>query len=178
MSHADLCSIELLPGKLRLRQSTTWAHTISRLAEPKIKRAINNQLYDMGILARKTDLESTIFSLTGERGIIKRKSGKLSRKVPDSVFSSIFLPMYNGIVFEVAVSQTKLELLEDIHEWLNPDIFDVEVVVVILFEGYGQKDEDVMLSDIQQMPVTWHVFRRGTSGLPERQNSGVSGQSV
>lgn len=132
----------------------------------------------MGILARKTDLESTIFSLTGEGGIIKRKSGKLSRKVPDSVFSSIFLPTYNGIVFEVAVSQTKIDLLEDINEWLNPDIFDVEVVVVLLFEGYGQKDEDGMSSDIQQMPVTWHVFRRGTSGLPERQNSGVSRQSV
>lgn len=84
------------------------------------------------------------------------------------MFSSIFLPMYNGIVFEVAVSHTKLKLLEDIHEWLNPDIFDVEVVVVILFEAYGQKDEDGMLSDIQQMPITWHVFRRVTSGLPER----------
>lgn len=49
--------------------------------------------------------------------------------------------MLNGIVF----SQTKLELLEDIHEWPNPDIFDVEMVIVILFEGYGQKDEDGML---------------------------------
>lgn len=50
-------------------------------------------------------------------------------KVPDSVFSSLFLPMYNGIVFEVAVSQTKFELLVDIHEWLDPDIFEVNVIM-------------------------------------------------
>lgn len=50
-------------------------------------------------------------------------------KVPDSVFSSLFLQMYNGIVFEVAVSQTKFELLVDIHEWLDTDIFEVNVIM-------------------------------------------------
>lgn len=68
------------------------------------------------------------------------------------MFSSLFLPIYNGIVFEVAVSQTKFELLVDIHEWLDPDIFEV---------NYRQKDEDEKFSDIQRMPVTWHVFWRG-----------------
>lgn len=37
--------------------------------------------------------------------------------------------MYNGIVFEVAVSQTEFELLVDIHEWLDPDIFEVNVIM-------------------------------------------------
>lgn len=129
----------------------------------------------MGILARRTEMESTIFSLTGGGGIIERKNGKVTRKVPDSVLSSVFVPGYNGIVFEVAVSQNKSDLLTDISEWLDPDCFKVNVVIIVLFEGYGLKDEDGKVLDIQQIPVTWHVFRSGTSGLPERQDSGVGG---
>lgn len=173
--NADFCSIELLPGKLKLRECTSWAHTISRSSEPGIKKSINDQLYNMGILARRTETESTIFSLTGEGGIIKSNKGKITRKVPDSVLSSVFVPGYNGIVFEVAVSQNKSDLLTDISEWLDPNSFEVNVVIIILFEGYGLKDKDGKVLDIEQMPVTWHVFRRGTSGLPERQDSGVGG---
>lgn len=127
----------------------------------------------MGISARQTETEPTVFSLTGEGGIIKRKNDKVSRKVPDSLLSSVFVPGYNGIVFEVAVSQTKSDLLADITEWLDPNSFEVNVVIFILCKGDGLKDEDNKVSDIQQMPVTWHVFRRGTSGLAEKQDSGV-----
>lgn len=45
-------------------------------------------------------------------------------------------------------------------------------VIIMLFEGYGLRDEDNKVSDIQQMPVTWHLFRRGSLELPERQDSG------
>lgn len=72
------------------------------------------------------------------------------------MLSSVFVPGYNGIVVKVAVSQTKSDLLTDITEWLDPNFFEVNVVTVILFEGYGLKDEDNKVSDIQQMPVTWH----------------------
>lgn len=166
--NADFCSIELLPGKLSLRECTTWAHTVSRSFEPAIKKNLNEQLFKMGILARRTETESTIFSLTGGGSIIKWKIGEVTRKVPDSVLSSIFVPGYNGIVFEVAVSHTKSDLLTHINEWLDPSFFEVNVVIIILFEGYGLRDEDNKESDIQQMAVTWHVFRRGSLGLPER----------
>lgn len=141
-----------------MRECTTWAHTTSRSSEPGIKKSINDQLFDMGILARRPGTESTIFNLAGEGGIIKRKKGKITRKVPDSVLSSVFVPGYNGIVFEVAVSQTKSDLLADITEWLDPNCFEVNVVIIILFEGYGLKDEDNKALDIHKMPVTWHVF--------------------
>lgn len=119
--NADFCSIELLPGKLRIRECPSWAHNICRNSEPGIKKSINDQLYNMGILARWTDTESILFTLTGEGGIVKNKKGKITRKVPDSVLSSVFVPRYNGIVFEVAVSQGKLDLLTDISDWLDPN---------------------------------------------------------
>lgn len=52
---------------------------------------------------------------------------------------SILLPMYNGIDVEVVVSQTQMDLLQDVREWLDPSLFDVQLVIVIVFGGYGRK---------------------------------------
>lgn len=70
----------------------------------------------MGILVRQKNMESTIFSLIGEGWSIKRRHGKVTQKVPDSVFTSLSLPLYNEIVFEDALKQTDLDLWEDIHK--------------------------------------------------------------
>ena len=83
-------------------------------------------------------------------------------KVHDSVSPSLFLPMFNGIVFEVAVSQAKFELLVCRHTRMaRSRYFRSEcsyVAIIILFKGYRQKDEDGKVSDIQRMPVTMARF--------------------
>lgn len=80
MINADFCSIELLSGKLRLCECTTWAHTISRSSEPAIKKNLNEQLFNMGILARRAETESTIFvthsGVTHEEQNYKHVSGE------------------------------------------------------------------------------------------------------
>ncbi len=122
--------------------SSSWStFTVSSIdvSVEYIKKTINNQLFKLVILISKEDPESTLFSLTGKGVIIKQKEKKNSWKVPDSVVLSILLPMYNGIDVEVVVSQTQMDLLQDVREWLDPSLFDVQLVIVIVFGGYGRK---------------------------------------
>ena len=71
------------------------------------------------------------------------------------------MPGYNGIVFKVAVSQTKSNLLTDITEWLDPNFFEVNVVIVILFEGYGLKDEDGHSANASHLAQELRDYPRG-----------------
>lgn len=82
-------------------------------------------------------------------------------KVHDSVFSSILLPIYNRTVFEVAASQAKFELLVDIQKWLDPDIFEVNVIMspqLYCLKVTGRNMRTEKLPIIQRMPVTIALF--------------------